>query len=162
MSRIDFLVPAELFVKLKSSLRIRNSVKYRRFDTLYSAVQFAMDEYEADLNAIFIQTDWSEYTGHAIRSLYENEEYPLVRGSTATKLIAGTAPASSRRRRASVHKYKLGDIVVFAHPGPGRGRSAPYEVVKILPTENAELAYRIKAKNEPHERVVKEHEISLA
>jgi hypothetical protein len=35
-----------------------------------------------------------------------------------------------------------------------------YEVIRILPTENAEPAYRIKSKTEQHERAVKEHEIS--
>jgi len=34
-----------------------------------------------------------------------------------------------------------------------------YEITQLLPLEGTEPSYRIKSVNEPHERVVREHEI---
>jgi hypothetical protein len=36
-----------------------------------------------------------------------------------------------------------------------------YEVTKQLPERNGQFEYRIKSSSEPHERVVKESELSL-
>lgn len=158
MSKLDFLVPAELFVKSKSAGRARNSIRYRRFDNLYSAVHFAMDEYGADLNSISIQTDTDEYLGLSIRSLYENEEYPL-KGRPAVKQRATSSTSSTTP--STIRKFKIGDTVRYSRSGL-TGQGGHYEVVKVLPIENAEPAYRIKSKSEQHERAVKEHEIALA
>lgn len=61
----------------------------------------------------------------------------------------------------SSHKFKIGDVVVFNHPGL-KSREGRYVVVRTLPVESAEPAYRIKAEAEQYERVAKEYEISLA
>jgi hypothetical protein len=37
-----------------------------------------------------------------------------------------------------------------------------YEVIKVLPDPDGEREYRIKSANEPHERVARESELSLA
>lgn len=56
------------------------------------------------------------------------------------------------------HKYKRGDIVIIVGTSGNRARGA-YEITQLLPLEAAEPSYRIKSVNEPHERVVREHEI---
>ena len=38
----------------------------------------------------------------------------------------------------------------------------PYEIVRQLPSETADLKYRIKSRDETHERVVSEHELRPA
>ncbi|WP_146126822.1 hypothetical protein [Labrys okinawensis] len=159
MSKLDFFVPAELFVKSKSAGWVRSSIKYRRFESLSSAVNFAMDEYGANLNGISIQTNTDEYTGSAIRSLYENEQYPL-RGRRAVQQRSPKAANSASGPAASAsHKFKIGDAVRYLRPGLV-GQSGYYEIVKVLPVENAGPAYRIKNKSEQHEHAVKEHEIA--
>jgi hypothetical protein len=55
------------------------------------------------------------------------------------------------------HKFKIGQLVNYL----GRERAAGlYEVTQQLPPEGEAFQYRIKNANEPHERVVKEHELS--
>ena len=60
-------------------------------------------------------------------------------------------------------KFKVGDAVILSPSGlsdlvPGD----IYEVTKVLPDRNGEREYRIKSANEPHERVARESELSLA
>jgi hypothetical protein len=61
----------------------------------------------------------------------------------------------------SQHKFKVGDVVTLAKSyiklPPG-----PFEVVRLLPSDSAEPAYRIKSKGESYERAVREYEISAA
>jgi hypothetical protein len=40
--------------------------------------------------------------------------------------------------------------------------SGVYQVTQLLPSEGDTFQYRIKNANEPHERVVKEHELDIA
>ena len=61
------------------------------------------------------------------------------------------------------HKFKVGDVVAFI---PAVSRlyvpGGVYEVIKVLPDPNGEREYRIKSANEPHERVARESELTLA
>jgi hypothetical protein len=57
------------------------------------------------------------------------------------------------------HKFKIGQLVNYL----GRERaSGVYQVTQLLPPEGEAFQYRIKNTNEPHERVVKEHELHSA
>ena len=59
----------------------------------------------------------------------------------------------------SGHKYKTGQLVNYL----GRERAfGVYQVTQLLPPEGGAFQYRIKNTNEPHERVVKEHELRSA
>ncbi|MDZ5454796.1 hypothetical protein [Labrys sp. ZIDIC5] len=157
MSKLDFLVSAEIFVKSKLIGWAKNSVRYRRFDSLSSAIEFAVREYGDNLKAVSIQTATDEYTGLAIRSLYENELYPL-KGRLAVH--PGVARAGGDSVHSAIRKFKVGETVRYLHSGRAR-QSGHYEVVKVLPIENAEPTYRIKSESEQYERAVKEHEITL-
>jgi hypothetical protein len=56
----------------------------------------------------------------------------------------------------SDHKFKIGQLVDYH----SRERaSGVYQVTQLLPAEKEGSQYRIKNANEPHERVVKEHEL---
>ncbi len=60
------------------------------------------------------------------------------------------------------HRFKVGDTVTLK---PAASRNVPggvYEVIKVLPDRDGEREYRIKSANEPHERVARESELSLA
>jgi hypothetical protein len=62
----------------------------------------------------------------------------------------------------ATHKFKLGRTV-FLQPtifNRDVARGA-YEVTKQLPERDGQFEYRIKSSSEPHERVVKESELSL-
>jgi hypothetical protein len=59
------------------------------------------------------------------------------------------------------HRFRLGQIVMLV----GRTHNVPpgpYEIVRQLPSETADLKYRIKSRDETHERVVSEHELRPA
>jgi hypothetical protein len=56
----------------------------------------------------------------------------------------------------SGHKFKIGQLVNFL----SRERaSGVYQVTQLLPPEGGAFQYRVRNANEPHERVVKEHEL---
>ena len=55
-------------------------------------------------------------------------------------------------------RAQRGDIVTIVGTSGNRAGGA-YEITQLLPLEAAEPSYRIKSVNEPHERVVREHEI---
>ena len=60
-----------------------------------------------------------------------------------------------------MHKFKLGRSV-FLQPTIFN-RDAPrgaFEVIKQLPERDGQFEYRIKSRGEPHERVVKESDLS--
>lgn len=57
------------------------------------------------------------------------------------------------------HKFKVGDTVTFARSFV-KLPAGPFEVIRLLPSETQDPAYRIKSKSEQHERVVREYEIS--
>jgi hypothetical protein len=53
-------------------------------------------------------------------------------------------------------KFKIGQWVTY---GPPRQRKIVYTILQKLPSESGEFRYRIKAADEPHERVVSEAEL---
>ena len=60
-----------------------------------------------------------------------------------------------------MHKFKLGRSVflqptIFNRDAPG----GAFEVIKQLPERDGQFEYQIKSLSEPHERVVKESDIS--
>jgi hypothetical protein len=59
----------------------------------------------------------------------------------------------------SGHKFKIGQLVYYLRRG---GPSGVYQVTELLPPEDGVFQYRIKNANEPHERMVKEHELRSA
>jgi hypothetical protein len=59
------------------------------------------------------------------------------------------------------HKFKIGQSVSFTSGPFGRGdTSRSFKVMQLLPPEGDDYQYRIKSANEPHERVVKESQLS--
>jgi hypothetical protein len=59
----------------------------------------------------------------------------------------------------SGHKFKIGQLVNYLSRERAPG---VYQITQLLPTESGTFQYRIKSRNEPHERVVKEHELERA
>jgi hypothetical protein len=62
----------------------------------------------------------------------------------------------------ATNKFKLGQTV-FLRPtifSRDAARGA-YEVTKQLPERDGQFEYRVKSSREPHERVVRESELSL-
>jgi hypothetical protein len=61
------------------------------------------------------------------------------------------------------HKFHIGEIVELEPSMLRRTSGGVYEVTKRLPKSDAgEYGYRVKSINEPHERVVRESELSKA
>jgi hypothetical protein len=62
----------------------------------------------------------------------------------------------------SNHKFRIGQSVLYRSgiQGPGAA-SGVYKITQLLPSETHDCQYRIKSFNEPHERVVKESELTL-
>ena len=61
----------------------------------------------------------------------------------------------------SDHRFKIGQTVSFTSGPFGRGgASGVYKITQLLPPEGDDRQYRIKSSNEPHERVVKESQLS--
>ena len=80
----DFAGPAEVYVQVSGSLRSmrgRTPQKYHRFESLALAVQFAVEKSHAELTAITVETEDNEFTGPTLRSLYDDDGYPLQRES---------------------------------------------------------------------------------
>jgi hypothetical protein len=63
---------------------------------------------------------------------------------------------SERRLPVADHKFRVGQWVSYAPPGE---RRIIYTVVQVVPAEGDKRRYRIKAADEPHERVVEEIEL---
>jgi hypothetical protein len=59
----------------------------------------------------------------------------------------------------SGHKFKIGQLVYCLSR---EAASGVYQVTQLLPPEGDAFQYRIKNANEPHERMVKEHELFSA
>lgn len=61
----------------------------------------------------------------------------------------------------ALHRFKVGQQVEF-NPSrshlPTGGRR--YEILRLLPSEQGEVSYRVKSKEEPYERIAKETELS--
>jgi hypothetical protein len=61
----------------------------------------------------------------------------------------------------SDHKFRIGQIVNYTS-GPYGRASGLFKVTQLLPPEGDDMQYRIKSDTEPHERVVKESQLSVA
>jgi hypothetical protein len=58
--------------------------------------------------------------------------------------------------------FKLGQTVFLQPTIANRGAAnGAYEVTRQLPERNSEFQYQIKSSREPHQRVVRESELSL-
>ena len=71
-------------------------------------------------------------------------------------------PSSSKAEvHLSGHRFKIGQMVNFTSGPFGRGGvNGVYKVTHLLPPEGEDSQYRIKNSNEPHERVVKESQLT--
>ena len=58
------------------------------------------------------------------------------------------------------HKFHIGQTVFLAPFNSLKIPGGAYVVTKKLPERDGEFAYRVKSGNEPHERVVREGELS--
>ncbi len=64
------------------------------------------------------------------------------------------------RGQASIHKFKVGQLVEFVPSKRGVPASArAYKVLSLLPTEGGERLYRIKTIAEAFERIARESEL---
>ena len=76
MAKFDYSAPAELFPS--RNRKIRQVVKYRRFDRAAEAIRFAMEDMpEPLLLGAFIQIGETRLGHQDIRALYESADYPL-------------------------------------------------------------------------------------
>jgi hypothetical protein len=93
MNAFDYSTIAELFPSKGAAElapatsrrhRRRQPVGYGRFARAGYAIRFAIEELPADLLAgTCLQVDERIFEGHAIRGLYDSEDYPLVRRVSA-------------------------------------------------------------------------------
>lgn len=62
--------------------------------------------------------------------------------------------------KVAIHKFASGQSVQFS-PTPFDGNAPPggYTVVRQMPSETADLQYRIKNTRDGHERVVRESQL---
>jgi hypothetical protein len=76
MSKFDYSAPAELFPS--RNRKIKQVMKYRRFDKAADAIQFAMEELPTPLllGAVIV-IDEARLGHQDIRDLYESADYPL-------------------------------------------------------------------------------------
>src|SRR5882757_924084 len=76
MEKFDYSAPAELFPS--RNRKIRQMVKYRRFDQAAHAIQFAIEELPPPLLlGAYIVMDGARLSDKDIRDLYERADYPL-------------------------------------------------------------------------------------
>jgi hypothetical protein len=59
------------------------------------------------------------------------------------------------------HRFKVGDVVTLARSFL-KMPDGPFEVIRLLPSDSADPAYRIKSRSESYERAVREYEITAA
>ena len=76
MAKFDYSAPAELFPS--RNRKVKQVVKYRRFDKAAQAIRFAMEELpEPQLLGAVIVLDEVRLSHNEIRELYESTDYPL-------------------------------------------------------------------------------------
>lgn len=76
MTKFNYSAPAELFPS--RNRKIRQVIKYRRFDRAADAIRFAMEDMpEPLLLGAFIQVGETRLGHQDIRALYESADYPL-------------------------------------------------------------------------------------
>jgi hypothetical protein len=72
-------------------------------------------------------------------------------------------PLDTTEDAVSQYKFKVGQSVSYTSGPFGRGGgNSDYKVTQLLPPEGDDNQYRIKSASEPHERVVKESQLSRA
>ena len=60
----------------------------------------------------------------------------------------------------SEHKFRVGQSVNYLSGPHGRGpRGDVFKIIQCLPPQGGDYQYRIRAANEPHDRVAKESEL---
>jgi hypothetical protein len=59
----------------------------------------------------------------------------------------------------AVHKFKIGQAVDLVTSTARSAASGRYQIVSLRPTDGGDPQYRIKSKNEAHERVVSESDL---
>jgi hypothetical protein len=65
-----------------------------------------------------------------------------------------------QERALKEHKFHIGQTVYFtSRPIGHMAANAPYQVVKLLPSDGADYQYRIKSADEAFERVAKESQL---
>jgi hypothetical protein len=83
MSDFDYAAPAELFA-CRSRGSSPRPVTYRRFTSGAEAVRFAIEELPAEvLFGTVLEVNGERFDAAQIRQLYDNNAYPLQRGSSA-------------------------------------------------------------------------------
>ena len=76
---IDYATEAELFPTMSRNSR-RQPIRYRRFEHAADAIRFAIEELPpAHLVGACLEVAEERFDSHAIRRLYESDEYPLAR-----------------------------------------------------------------------------------
>jgi hypothetical protein len=60
------------------------------------------------------------------------------------------------------HKFKVGQMVSYFGQGTLKAARGEYTVIARLPADSRGPQYRIKSKQEPHERLVSEPDLSSA
>jgi hypothetical protein len=71
---------------------------------------------------------------------------------------AQTSRQYNRKPRHVPHKFRLGQLVRYVPPFGTRAPNVDFTIVRLLP----ETEYRIKAKDEPNERIARESELRPA
>ena len=64
--------------------------------------------------------------------------------------------------RDFTHKFKVGQTVDLISSISRFAANGHYEIVSLRPADGEIPQYRIKSRNEPHERVVAESDLTLA
>ena len=81
----DYGAPAELFPSKGNSFRFK-IVSYKRFASAAAAIQYAIEELEADkLAGAVLEVNEERFDGVAIRNLYASDSYPLQRFNSNNK-----------------------------------------------------------------------------
>jgi len=65
-------------------------------------------------------------------------------------------------REKLMHKFHVGQYVDLMPRVIRRAANGIYEITRLVPENESDPQYRVKSRDEPHERVVSESELTLA